>query len=65
MRRCDRLPNKNFEFYEYPGEGHAFMNASPDIKKLMAGAQIPTDSSKESQDKGWQRAFTYFNKILA
>ena len=41
------------------------MNKSEDIKKLMAGAQIPTDSSKDSQDKGWERSFSYFDKVLA
>lgn len=62
---CEKIPNKNFEFYEYPGEGHAFMNSSPDIKELMAKADIPTDSDKSSQDKGWKRAFSYLKEALA
>lgn len=63
--RCEKVPNKNFEFYEYPGEGHAFMNSSPDIKELMAKADIPTDSDKSSQDKGWKRALTYLGEAFA
>ena len=41
------------------------MNSSPDIKELMAKADIPTDSDKSSQDKGWKRAFSYLKEALA
>ena len=41
------------------------MNASPDIKELMAKADIPTDSNKSSQEKGWKRALTYLSEAIA
>lgn len=59
-----RLPGDS-EFWEYTGEGHAFMNNSEDIKKVMEKAGLPTDMKKESQDKAWERVFAFFDKILA
>jgi carboxymethylenebutenolidase len=59
-----RLPGSS-EFWEYPGEGHAFMNSSEGIKELMGKAGLPTDMKKESQDKAWERTFAFFDKVLA
>ena len=53
------------EFFEYEGEGHAFMNGSEGIKKMMDKAGLPTDMKQESQDKAWERVFAFFNKTLA
>lgn len=59
-----RLPGES-EFFEYPGEGHAFMNSSADIMELMGKAGLPTDMKQESQDTAWERTFAFFDKTLA
>ena len=36
--RTERVPGGKGTFYEYEGEGHAFMNAGKDVKEKMASA---------------------------
>lgn len=50
-------------FFEYPGEGHAFMNASTDIVENMKAAGLPI-GKKESQDTAWERLFAFFQEQL-
>lgn len=63
--RLEKLPKKDgYEFYEYQGEGHGFMNASADIKKMMKTGDLPTDPSPDSQSKAWDRVFAFLDKVL-
>lgn len=65
MLRCrtEKVPGSLGEWYEYKGEGHAFMNAGEDIMEAMASAGNPV-GSKEAQDLAWKRVFDFYSKHL-
>lgn len=61
--RVEKVPNGKGAFFEYPGEGHGFMNAEEGIQKTMKQSGMPL-GKKESQDKAWERVLEFFKDIL-
>lgn len=51
------------EVFIYPGQGHAFMNASEEgIKRKLAGGHAA--HNEEAVDLAWKRTAEWFNKYL-
>lgn len=62
--RTEKVPNGNGQFFEYPDEGHAFMNEGEDVKKLMKTGDLPTDIDSGTRDLAWSRVFEFLDRTL-
>jgi carboxymethylenebutenolidase len=52
-----------YEILTYPGQGHAFMNQSPEAVERKKAMGLPEHDQK-TVDLAWSRTFAWFDKYV-